>query len=92
MTVPPAADRTSCGALARGVRASAVNASPPCARSARDTEDEDSWICSSTRRGTCSTKHGVPVLAGAVAETPEEARAAAERLLPAAAGSSSRRR
>ena len=27
-------------------------------------------------------KHGVPVLGGAVAETPEEARAAAERLLP----------
>ena len=38
-------------------------------------------------------KHGVPVLGGAVAETPEDARAAAERLLPrAAAGSSSRRR
>ena len=38
-------------------------------------------------------KHGVPVLGGAVAETPEEARAAAERLCPrAAARSSSRRR
>jgi succinyl-CoA synthetase beta subunit len=31
-------------------------------------------------------KHGVPVLGGAVAETPEEARAAAERLLPEGAG------
>ena len=31
-------------------------------------------------------KHGVPVLAGAVAETPEQARAAAERLLPEGAG------
>jgi succinyl-CoA synthetase beta subunit len=31
-------------------------------------------------------KHGVPVLDGAVAETPEEARAAAERLLPAGGG------
>ncbi|HEX6935598.1 MAG TPA: ADP-forming succinate--CoA ligase subunit beta [Actinomycetes bacterium] len=31
-------------------------------------------------------KHGVPVLGGAVAETPEEARAAAERLLPEGGG------
>jgi succinyl-CoA synthetase beta subunit len=31
-------------------------------------------------------KHGVPVLGGAVAETPEDARAAAERLLPEGAG------
>ncbi|MCY7372693.1 MAG: ADP-forming succinate--CoA ligase subunit beta [Spirochaetaceae bacterium] len=31
-------------------------------------------------------KHGVPVLGGAVAETPEEARAAAERLLPQGGG------
>jgi len=31
-------------------------------------------------------KHGVPVLGGAVAETPEEARAAAERLLPEGSG------
>ena len=31
-------------------------------------------------------KHGVPVLGGAVAETPEEARAAAEKLLPAGGG------
>ena len=37
-------------------------------------------------------KHGVPVLGGAVAETPEEARAAAERLCRAAARSSSRPR
>jgi succinyl-CoA synthetase beta subunit len=31
-------------------------------------------------------KHGVPVLGGAVAETPEQARAAAERLLPEGGG------
>ncbi|MBA2769496.1 MAG: ADP-forming succinate--CoA ligase subunit beta [Sporichthyaceae bacterium] len=31
-------------------------------------------------------KHGVPVLGGAVAETPEEARSAAERLLPEGGG------
>ncbi|HTE71866.1 MAG TPA: ADP-forming succinate--CoA ligase subunit beta [Actinomycetes bacterium] len=31
-------------------------------------------------------KHGVPVLGGAVAETPEDARAAAERLLPEGGG------
>ena len=31
-------------------------------------------------------KHGVPVLGGAVAETPEEARAAAQRLLPEGGG------
>jgi succinyl-CoA synthetase beta subunit len=31
-------------------------------------------------------KHGVPVLGGAVAETPEEARAAAERLVPEGGG------
>jgi succinyl-CoA synthetase beta subunit len=31
-------------------------------------------------------KHGVPVLGGAVAETPEQARAAAERLLPQGGG------
>jgi succinyl-CoA synthetase beta subunit len=31
-------------------------------------------------------KHGVPVLGGAVAETPDEARAAAERLLPEGGG------
>jgi len=31
-------------------------------------------------------KHGVPVLGGAVAETPQEARAAAERLLPEGGG------
>ena len=31
-------------------------------------------------------KHGVPVLGGAVAETPEQARAAAERLLPEGSG------
>jgi succinyl-CoA synthetase beta subunit len=31
-------------------------------------------------------KHGVPVLGGAVAETPDQARAAAERLLPEGGG------
>ena len=49
-------------------------------RHARDDDEGDRWISTSTRASSCFARQGIPVPAGEVAETPEEARAAAERI------------
>ena len=71
--------RSPTGSNRRSTRASArrSNSFPP----AHAPFQENRWICSSTKASSCSRAYGIPVSAGeAVAETVDEAVAAAERV------------